>query len=91
MIRTKIDRGFTVNIPAPFRSRLSVGEEVVISSDAQGRLIITPVEQIRAQLMETFGMWSDRTDIPREAVEYVDDLRWGNRLDQIASQMNEAD
>lgn len=91
MIRTKINKGFTVNIPPPFRSRLSVGEEIAISSDAQGRLIITPMEQIRAQLTQTFGMWSDRTDLPSEALEYVDEQRRGDRLDLIASQMDEAD
>ncbi len=43
-------------------------QRVAISSDEQGRLMIMPIEDIRARLMETLGMWADRTDI-RDGVE----------------------
>lgn len=29
--------------------------------------------------METFGMWADRTDIPSDGVEYVNEIRKGRR------------
>jgi bifunctional DNA-binding transcriptional regulator/antitoxin component of YhaV-PrlF toxin-antitoxin module len=91
MVLTKISREYTVNIPSPFRSMVSVGQEVAISADAQGRLIITPVEQVRALLMETFGMWADRSDLPDDSTEYVDEIRRSQRLDAVREQLNETD
>ena len=52
---------------------------MAVAMDAQGRLVVTPLEKIRAQLMETFGMWADRTDIPSDGVEYVNEIRKGRR------------
>lgn len=49
-------RNKMVKIPSKFCSRLRAGQEVAFSVDAQGRLIITPIEQIHAPLQETFGM-----------------------------------
>ena len=46
------------------------------------RRVALSAEQIRARLMETFGMWADRTDIPADGVEYVDNIRRGTRLDE---------
>jgi virulence-associated protein VagC len=83
MIVTTISPEYTVNIPNEFRQLLAVGQEVAISADPQGRLIITPIEQIRAILMESFGMWADRTDLPQDSIEYVDDIRRGERLNQL--------
>jgi len=57
------------------------GQEVSVSLDKQGRLIITPIEQVRAVLKETFGMWADRSDIPIDGTEYVDQIRRRRRLD----------
>ena len=48
---------------------------MAVAMDALGRLVVTPLEKIRAQLMETFGMWADRTDIPSDGVEYVNEIR----------------
>ena len=48
--------------------------------DAQGRLVLTPLEQARSILDETFGMWADRTDIPKSGIKYMDKIRHGHRL-----------
>jgi len=83
MITVHIRSDYTFRIPSEFRSRLYAGQEVAVSVDAQGRLIITPIEQMRALLQETFGMWANRTDIPTDGFEYVDYIRGGRRLDDL--------
>ena len=47
------------------------------------RLILMSAEQIRARLMETFGMWADRTDIPADRIDCMDEIRRGHRLDEL--------
>jgi bifunctional DNA-binding transcriptional regulator/antitoxin component of YhaV-PrlF toxin-antitoxin module len=89
MIVTTISPEYTVHIPNEFRQLLAIGQEVAISADPQGRLIITPVDQIRVILMESFGMWADRTDLPQDSIEYVDDIRRGERLNQLSLPANE--
>jgi bifunctional DNA-binding transcriptional regulator/antitoxin component of YhaV-PrlF toxin-antitoxin module len=91
MIMTKISSQYTLKIPTEFRSALPAGEEVTITVDMQGRLIVTPVEKIRTLLMETFGMWADRTDIPSDGVTYVDEIRKGRRLDDFGLHQDETD
>ena len=84
MFVTKISPEFSVNIPNDFRNVLTVGQEVTVSLDAQGRLVITPLKEIRTILLESCGVWADRTDFPRESVDYVNELRRGSRLDQVS-------
>lgn len=91
MVVTKISQEYTLNIPEQFRSALSAGQEVAVAVDEQGRLVITPVEQLRAVLMETFGMWADRTDLPADGVDYMDEIRRGNRLDHLETTADETD
>ena len=91
MVVTKIGQEFTLNIPDQFRQKFTPGQEVAVSTDAQGRLVVTPIEQIRALLMETFGMWADRTDLPADSINYVDDIRRGRRLDEMDLRSDEAD
>ena len=61
------------------------------TGDPRGRLVITPVEQLRGRLMETFGIWRDRTDMTRDGVEYMDAVRRGKRLDSVEVRYDEAD
>lgn len=89
MIVTKISSEFTVDIPNEFRTRFSAGQQVAVSTDAQGRLVLTPLEQIRARLMETFGMWANRADLPSDSIAYMDELRRGNRLEQLGLRADE--
>lgn len=81
MVLTKISPEFTVPIPDEYRKQFSPDDQVAVSVDEQGRLIITPIEQIRALLAETFGMWKDRTDLPN-GITYMDEVRRGHRLDE---------
>jgi hypothetical protein len=90
MVVARITPEYTLKIPDEFRPMIEAGQEVAISADAQGRLVVTPIEQIRARLMETFGMWADRTDLPSEGVDYVDEIRRGQRLTNTQHRLNEA-
>lgn len=83
MVVTRITPKNTLTIPAEFRKLLPAGQEVAISIDRQGRLVITPVEKIRAALEESFGMWADREDIPLNGTRYVREIRQGYRIDTI--------
>ncbi len=89
MIVTKISSEFSLPIPDQFRGKFAVGQEVAVSTDAQGRLVVTPIEQIRALLLETFGMWADRADIPDDSIQYMDELRRGRRLNDLGIEPNE--
>jgi hypothetical protein len=71
---------YTVKIPPRFRSRLRAGQRMAVSLDALGRLVLTPLEQARVILDETFGMWAKRTDIPGSGIKYMDKIRRGHRL-----------
>ena len=83
MVITHIDLKYMINIPDEFRKNLSAGQEVAISMDEQGRLVVTPVEKVCEALMESFGMWAERTDIPADGTKYVNAARKGKRLDKI--------
>jgi hypothetical protein len=89
MVVARITPEYTLKIPDEFRAMIEAGQEVAISADAQGRLVVTPIEQIRARLMETFGMWAGRDDLAIEGVDYVDDIRRGQRLDNAQHRLNE--
>ena len=83
MVTVTVSSHYTVRIPEHFRSKLRVGQQVAISVDAQGRLILTPIEQTREILDETFGIWADRTDIPKGGIKYMDKIRRGHRLKEL--------
>lgn len=91
MVVTRIDSDYTVHIPDALREDFEVGQEVAVSLDAQGRLIITPIEHIRARLQETFGMWANHPIVPPDGIEYMDGIRRGQRLSETRSQLNETD
>jgi len=46
MIVTRINPDYTLPIPDSFRRLLAVGQEVAISADRQGRLIIAPADSL---------------------------------------------
>jgi hypothetical protein len=80
MVTVRIGPQYTVKIPESLRSKLSVGQQMAISLDEQGRLVLTPLEQVRSILDETFGIWADRADIPKSGIKYMDKVRRGHRL-----------
>jgi bifunctional DNA-binding transcriptional regulator/antitoxin component of YhaV-PrlF toxin-antitoxin module len=83
MVTVTVSSQYTVQIPEHFRSKLHVGQKVAISVDDHGRLILTPIEQAHEILDETFGMWADRTDIPKGGIKYMDKIRRGHRLKDL--------
>lgn len=83
MVTVTVSSQYTVRIPEHFRSKLHVGQQVAISLDAHGRLILTPLEQAYEILDETFGLWANRTDIPKGGIKYVDKIRRGHRLQDL--------
>jgi bifunctional DNA-binding transcriptional regulator/antitoxin component of YhaV-PrlF toxin-antitoxin module len=87
----RVGSDYSIKIPSRFRSGLKAGQEVVVSQDEKGRLILTPIEQVRKVLKESFGMWAGRTDIPQDGVDYMDEIRKGNRLNDLGLRVNEAD
>ncbi len=89
MIVTKISPEFTISIPDEFKPQFTPGQEVALSADAQGRLVVTPIEQIQEILQASFGMWQDRTDISDDSIEYVDEIRRGHRLNESGIEWNE--
>jgi hypothetical protein len=89
MIVARITPEFTLKIPDEFRPILAAGQEVALSADAQGRLVVTPIDQIRARLLETFGMWAARNDVEVESIDYVNEIQRGQRLDGTQHRLNE--
>jgi len=90
MVVARITPEYTLKIPDEFRQMIEAGQEVAVSADSQGRLVVTPMEQIRAQLLETFGMWADRDDLPADGIDYMDEIRRGQRLNGTQHRLNEA-
>jgi len=82
MVVTRITIKHTLDIPDEYREALPVGQEVAITLDKQWRMVVTPIEKIRAALMESFGMWAERSDIPADSVQYVREVRKGYRIDK---------
>ncbi|MCC6298367.1 MAG: hypothetical protein IT314_03655 [Anaerolineales bacterium] len=91
MVVTKITPKYTLNIPDEFRKDLPAGQEVAITIDKLGRMVVTPIEKIRETLAESFGMWADRTDISADSLRYVSEIRKGYRLDSKSVNPDETD
>jgi bifunctional DNA-binding transcriptional regulator/antitoxin component of YhaV-PrlF toxin-antitoxin module len=80
MLRTRVDEDFRVTIPESLRPAIQVGDELFVSIDQNGRILLIPEKQVNAILEQTAGMWEDRKDIPRDSIDYVNQLRQGRRL-----------
>ena len=48
-------------------------------------------ERWRSALEATSGMWTDRDDVARDGVEYVQTIRRGHRLNDFLEQVDETD
>lgn len=89
MTTVTIEDGFRMTLPEELRSRLSVGDELLASRDNNGRIILTAKSEMRQALDKAFGIWADRTDIPKDGVEYVNQIRNDGRLDEIGKRLHE--
>jgi hypothetical protein len=77
MTKVLVKEGYQLSLPPELQPLAPVGTQFEITVDEAGRIILTPESKIRAILMETFGMWSDREDVPADGVEFVNDIRQG--------------
>jgi hypothetical protein len=91
MKKVLVEEGYRVALPDEMHSFLHVGAPIWITTDETGRIILTPESRVRAILMETFGMWADRDDIPLDGVVYVDQVRQGERLNEFGLVSDEVD
>lgn len=80
MLRTRIEKGYRVTIPEPLRPTLHEGEELLVSMDESGRIVLIPSERALQILERTAGMWQGRTDIPADGIHYVQEQRSARRL-----------
>ena len=83
MLRTKVEPDFRISIPESLRPPLQVGDELLVTTDQAGRIIITPEARVRSILQRTAGMWRGRQDIPSDGVDYVNNLRQARRLQEL--------
>lgn len=81
MVTIQIEEGFKLKLPKEVRRNLKIGDELIAVTDASGRIIIFPPQPIQAELIDTFGIWSDRAEV-EDAIAYMDNLRKGTRLDE---------
>ena len=86
-----VKEGYQLNLPTELQAIAPVGTQFRVTVDPTGRIILTPEAQVRAILMETFGMWLDHQDVPADGVDYVNDIRSGRRLDQLERMIDETD
>ena len=83
MLRARIDKGYRVVIPETLRSSLKVGDELLITVDQAGRILMLPESRVKEILENTAGLWRNRQDIPSDSIQYVNELRQGRRLNDL--------
>ena len=91
MTKVLVEDGYQFSLPSELQSFAPVGTEFQVTIDEIGRIILTPEANVRGILMETFGMWADRDDLPADGVEYVNNIRQGQRLDELGIMADEID
>ena len=80
MIRVLIEDGFRLTVPKELRDQLKVGDEMLLSVDSGGRIVLLSEEKVRAALKRTAGLWQGRTDIPDDGVKYTNHMRRGRKM-----------
>lgn len=83
MSQILIEEGYRLILPPEVQTLLPVGTPVQVTIDQAGRIILTPETQVQTILMETFGMWANRDDLPPDGVTYMDEVRQGERLNRL--------
>ncbi len=91
MTTLRIEEGYQLSLPTELQAMAPIGAQFQVTVDDVGRIILTPEKQVRAILLETFGLWSDRNDIPTDGLTYMDNVRQGRRLDQPGIDFDETD
>ncbi len=83
MDRVSIESGFRLTVPRGMRAGLHIGDELLITTDHVGRIVLINEKRVREILRETAGMWRGRKDIPSDGVEYVNKIRKSRRLQRL--------
>jgi bifunctional DNA-binding transcriptional regulator/antitoxin component of YhaV-PrlF toxin-antitoxin module len=78
-----VEKDYRVTIPNSLRSLLHVGDELLITVNKAGQILLIPASRVDEILEQTAGMWQGRTDVPSDGVEYVNQLRQGHRLEEL--------
>ncbi len=91
MIRVAIEEGYRVTLPKELRRRMRIGDEMFVSVDRAGRIVLLSEKRIRATLGQTAGIWQGRKDIPSTGIKYVNKVRRGQRLRRLGVVSRESD
>ncbi|MCI0475263.1 MAG: hypothetical protein L0Y55_03380 [Anaerolineales bacterium] len=83
MIQVLVEEGFRLTVPKQLRSKLKVGDQILVDVDRSGRIVLLSEERVRATLARTAGLWRGRQDIPADGIKYVKRLRRGQRLSRL--------
>ena len=83
MTTIQIEANYRVTLPESLRGLLQVGDQVAVTQDTEGRIMIMSAGQIMERLQETFGLWANRPDFPTDGIAYMDQIRQGDRLDEV--------
>lgn len=83
MIPVLVEEGFRLTVPKQLRSKLRVGDQMLVDVDRSGRIVLVSEARVRATLARTAGLWQGRTDLPRDGVKYVNRVRRGQRLQHL--------
>lgn len=84
-----IENDYQVRLPAEISELVPIGTRLQVTVDETGRIILSPEPDVKTILQECFGMWADRTDLPADSVDYVNDIRRGQRLDEFGIGLDE--
>ena len=89
MTTITIEEGYRVTLPLLLCAELHVGDVLLARRDEFGRIILVTKSEMEQALDEAFGIWANRTDIPADGVEYVNQIRGGTRFDEIRARLHE--
>jgi len=83
MIHVLVEEGFRLTVPKQLRSKLRVGDQMMVDVDRSGRIVLLSEDRVRATLARTAGLWRGRKNVPTDGVKYVNRLRRGQRLQRV--------
>ena len=89
MWRAIVDPDFRITLLEELRSKVQVGDKVIVALDAAGRRTVALEAQTSAILAETAGLGQDRTDSAADGVVYVNALRRSPAASPVLDEMIE--
>jgi len=89
MMTVTIEDGFRMTLPDELRELFRIGDELVLKREENGQITLTAKTSMQQALDDAFGIWADRTDIPKDGVEFVNQIRSGGRFEDIRKRLYE--